>query len=368
MTRAGIATAVAAGLAAMAVAACQALAGIAETHFRAPDAGSSVDPDAARDAGEHLEDASSDVYTCVQLPSAPEGGPGGDADAGSQPMVVVLRDLDLGLVTPEAPPLGVDLDCDHDCKASCVPPRPDVCVRAGLDNSLRRALLRLKGKIPNPDIETRPHVQGGEASLVLKITGYNGQQDDADVGVEVLVSDGLMERAPDGGARLPIWDGSRQEWGLDDRFPSFVATRAYVTSGELIARFDALAIPLAYGSGFAVFDLAETAVRARLRVGEELTGEIVGRLPTAPLLTTIARRHNCNLYEDSELRQQFCAVADMALRASQDRTGAACDALSFAALFVAAPAAIGQLRTTRLPPPSAACIGLEFHDDCSNRE
>ncbi len=341
-------------------------------------------------------DGSSDATTDASDGGAEAAGwcgvqppPPTDASDGTQDITftVALHVLDFGAV-PDAgvnPMLGYDLDgvCTCPGAGSCVPymSGSNVCDEPmGRDNStdqLLNALASQAGDTFNQDAINN-NLNLGYYGLLVRVTKYNGGQNDPQVSVAIFVSDGT--RPDDGGAEpvTPVWDGT-DVWTLDEgsvvtgggdagtAFPRFVDPNAYVSNGTLVASVN---FPLTLGGGSSIglvtINLQGGFVTATIAPSQgsyELqNGQLVGRWPTGEMLSAISvlSIDGTPLCPDTALFQYVkglvCAAADVTSSTTADAS-APCSALSLAAGFSATPALEGAVFAKSAPVSPCADAG-----------
>lgn len=139
--------------------------------------------------------------------------------------------------------VGLDLDDKCTCQGdgpSCLPPSdaPEIFCDAaqGVDNSGHVLFrnLALAGILDSADLSAR--AKAGAYSIIIRIAGYNGEPDDAQVNVDWLIARSL--------GTVPNWDGE-DAWPLnstsfEEDMPPYVTPvskddNAYVTDGTLVA-------------------------------------------------------------------------------------------------------------------------------------
>ena len=210
------------------------------------------------------------------------------------------------------------------------------------------------------------YAETGQWSVLLRIRGYSGSDEDDQVEVAWYDSPGL--------AAAPTWQGS-DPWpvassavipGLGDMHaPRFVDAAAYVTGGRLVARLPQAAVQIQGGSMAVRMELLNALVVARIEktnvgAGYRLReGRIGGLMPVANVFTTIAsfRDHKGNpICSDAPfypaMRQISCRAVDMLLSGPPEED-TPCEALSFGVDFDTGPAALGPVAP--VSPPVAGC-------------
>jgi len=267
--------------------------------------------------------------------------------------------------TAQGTTLGFDLDglctCpDRPACAGAKPMEPCDLPDSGIDNvadGLFRAFLSQGGSLD--DTGLRMGIQAGQYGVIVRITGYNGGGDDPAVNVAVLNAIGVNG---DGG--VPRNDGTDQwtidtESLLDARFPAYFSTKAYVTGGVLVAEIPRLVLRARIPVGPSKYSLLEIVVQtahlvarlgARSSKGVALEdGRIAGRIPAAAMLAQGMRSGACRdsgLYE--AIKPVVCAARDLPGDPAKDGRDVACDSLSAAIGFAAAPAGVAPASGTRV--------------------
>jgi hypothetical protein len=347
------------------------------------DAGAS---DAQQDASPG--EAGSDGGWCgVQPPPRPA------ADDGTQDLTfsVALHTLDFGASADAGvnPLLGYDLDgvCTCPGPGSCQPYMGGsaVCDEAmGRDNStgqLLNGLASQAGDTFNQD-SINLNIDNGLYGLVVRVTKYNGGQNDTDVSVAIFVSDGTP--VPDGGTigPMPMWNGN-DVWTLDTTsvvtgggtmtaIPRFFDPNAYVANGTLVASIDfPLTLGGGSGAGLVTINLTGGFVTATIQPGlgsyELNDGQLVGRWATGELLSAISVLSLGGAYlcpdtaTFSYVKGLVCAAADVTASPSADASSP-CSALSLAAGFTAAPAIEGPV--TAKTQGASPCADAGDAGDC----
>ncbi|MFO0678479.1 MAG: hypothetical protein U0169_18220 [Polyangiaceae bacterium] len=264
----------------------------------------------------------------------------------------------------------------------------------GNDNAAYTLLSSFSGStVSLADALTRPFGEG-QFNMLIRLTRYNGSDEDQQVVVHVVLSPGTTETA-DGGRTVPKFDGN-DEWLID---PTSIAgtganftfalgdQSAYVTRGTLFASLDfkILRIPfeLNVGNGDtarAYVDLTGTILSAKLTKLPNKTfrienGILGGRWSTRALLQSIGEIRGLDSKNKDKrlcqipllyagLKSEICGAADISAT-STTAPSEPCSALSFAYPFTASPAKFGKVA----PPVTsdAGCTqpdGAPFSDEC----
>lgn len=222
---------------------------------------------------------------------------------------------------------------------------------------------------------TNESIATGSDGLFLALYGYNGHDDDDKVSFALVGSPGLVSTAcgdagADGG---PRWDGC-DVWSVGQA--EMVATvlrnaqPAYVAGRTLVARYGGEDLVVPFGG--TELRLRDALVTARLvqQAGgryELRDGVVTGRGSSATLFETAARvtvkingniRHLCETPTTIEIiRDRLCPALD--LRVGGDNPSAACNGMSLAIGFHAAPVAVGVMGPEKplfeCPPFDAGC-------------
>jgi hypothetical protein len=237
----------------------------------------------------------------------------------------------------------------------------------------------------------------GLGTLLMRVRGYNGGQNDKQVIVTVYVSSGIQGiQYQEGGALTPPKNDGTDVWTVDPSsllggatvdggascegndnvcVPLFVDTEGYVTNGVLVARID---FPIAVGAGSSrlVMKISGGVTTAPLIRNDGGTyrvddGQLAGRWNTADVLTAISNIQDPlavghNLCLDSgtyaNIKELACKASDITTQPAMDNMGLPCDALSIAIGLSAVPAHLGPIYARPITP--APC-GPDWKDDCS---
>jgi hypothetical protein len=292
----------------------------------------------------------------------------------------------------EGTAFGLNLDCRPACNVSTCLPHPNRGIQCTDPSGVTREdavsdMIAYVQKnilvVDGGDFDPAAHIAAKELDFLIEITRYDGHDDDQDVGVAFYVSNGI-DPTIDGGTALG--------WALDPRHvaraadggaaPLYVARRAYVSGGRLVALFDHLAVPVAFGTGLGVVVTSEATIDAPLsRSGDGGIaiggGSLAARVTTGALLTTIGKTFDplynvlhCAPIEPNYfiLREHVCQFADLAHSSKNDDSTplSLCDALSYAARFDAIPAVLGhESAASDASADAPTCFGdANWSDDC----
>ncbi len=298
-------------------------------------------PPVRPDAGDGVD--VSDIYVALSTLNVSRGGDGG-----------VAYDLD-GLCT-------CDTRVGADAAASCISPSgaPLCDGPEGSDNALSDIFETYRTLLGTGGIGYEEGARKGYRAVLLRLSRYNGAVDDPDVSLAILDAKGLDSPSEcdggktadagvnDRGDPLPSWLGC-DSWkipgsSLISGEPKFVSSRAWVSGGRLVARFDdGILVSTSGESSNKPLALNQTILSARLvrsgatglvdtvedgviaaRVGAEDLLSVIGSLPVGPT------KRACEQSEFELGRRSLCGRRDMA---STKLPGAKCDSLSVALVF-----------------------------------
>lgn len=263
--------------------------------------------------------------------------------------------------TATGEPIGLDLDRYCTCQGeapSCIAPAnqdPDLgCDLAlGRDNTVPQ-WIRLFELVLSFDPETdmmselySSFAEVGRWSVLIRVSGYNGQADDSNVRVDWLPSSKTM--AP------PLWDGT-DVWPIyvdsltASMTPLYFDTDAYVTNNQLVFSLPQAAMRMT--NGLTILGLQIDNGTVVVPIEKDGTGRFAlrngifaGRMPVGNLfqMLTDFRDHNgapfCAAGNPFYLstRDAFCRIPD--IQAGFAQPNKICDAASFGLGFDAEPIA-----------------------------
>jgi hypothetical protein len=331
------------------------------------------------------------------------------SDEGGGPFKVVaaFRTIDIGLganapdgAAAPVPPFGYDLDgvCTCPGPPSCAQAKgaPESCDDdAGRDHTAIDLFRYLGAAASTGTSQIDQGLSAGQYGILLVINNYNGQQDDSSVTVDFYVSNGL-DRSPDGGIAMPLFDGTDQ-WTIDPGSlsgsqPVYSDDQAYVSSGSVVAHMSK-PIPIAFGdrsflggatmllSGAVIvgelqpYPLGDANASGGVTFGYSLTGgTIAGRWGTGDLLSTLATIPSSgggflcgpDSVPYSLIKATACGSADISKSAANDNASplAPCDAVSVGLQFTAVPAQLGDVLAVPAAPAGCADGNNPFTDSC----
>lgn len=281
------------------------------------------------------------------------GPPGGDdEDAGTPPLIFAVRTVDIGDLgtTP-----GYDLDhvctCFDDAGPTCVSAKAHCDAPGGIDNGAADLLGLLTLATSSGQFSSAFYSQTaeeGDWTMLVRVTGYNGQADDPSIVVDLFPSHGMGGATPtwSGDDAWPVVESSVEDGGV----PLFRSEGAYVSGGVLVAAMPRAKLILGAQTPFAVSLTGGviTAQITRSSASWKLTkGVLAGRWALSDVFRAfsglrIAGKPLCT--DDVTLygagKAALCTGADIRADGTSAKS-LPCDALSFGIGFTADPAQIG---------------------------
>ncbi len=330
-----------------------------------------TDPGGTGGAGGVADDPCS-----ARWPSEP---PASSTPDDSVVISLAVRTIDLGEQNVAFAP-GFDLDractCCSGCPEAqtCSPPGETLCdAERGRDNAVAHFVARLEQQLASPVTTTslQTEIDAGNWTVLIRITGYNGQPDDDDVTVAMYATSPLTA--------APSWNGGdtwtvRTDYllpmsaNLEDALVK--SDVAYVHGGVLVGTFGAGGpLRLSLTGGFDIH-LTSAVVSGPLELvdGRYRLSATMGGLWTMPdvFRSLSALRAGgmpvvCKGDASYEMtvKPLLCGLRDS--RPGLD-TPSPCDALSFGAAYVAEQVVISQ--TSPPPDPGTPCpVGFGPEDD-----
>ncbi|MBI4701279.1 MAG: hypothetical protein HY744_08990 [Deltaproteobacteria bacterium] len=310
---------------------------------------------------------------CVSAgpPDAPDAAEAG----GSAKFVLAVRKV-LVIEQSDGGVLGVDVDRMCTCHgegSSCKPALgagdASVCDDPeGRDNALQGLFGIIQLAMPDKDLSElySERADAGEWSVLMRVSGYNAQENDSEVQVTSYVTTGLN---PHGLGPYPLWDGT-DKWPISAAcldagpdgapstdYPLYTTDFAYVSDRMLVASLPKS--EMVFAGTVARIGLVITGglVMGRLSpspTGWRLTdGIIAGRVAIKDLFRAISgyRDEDGNAlcmsspFYDS-VRNSLCKAVDT-LEDLGGSPSQPCDSLSMAIGFEAQSAMLGTI----MPPP-----------------
>lgn len=350
------------------IGACQLLAGIDDR--RVADGGLG---DGRADGGSG-EAAPPDPCGEIGFPPAPDRSTTNAADAID--VTLALRSVHTGTSagTLVGPGLGLNLDrvCTCPGPASCAGSSTFCDDAGGVDNEGQQVFAQLEslaaafdaGQFFNDGLFNNA-LEKGQSGVLVRVRGYNGKADDAEVSVAIYSSLGSVGN--------PQWAGN-DSWQVDDSYvkannvdmplyevPGWVSDYVLVASPRyipiLIGSSVAQPVKVTLESGHILgkLDVQGGVVRA-------LSGTLAGRWTASDFLQHLegvpdpvqAGQYLCGTgLTYSIIKGQVCGHRDLASNPDLDGKNTTCDAVSMAIGFDAFPAKLGVLATA--PPSITPC-------------
>jgi len=298
--------------------------------------------------------------------------PASATEGGDLDFTVALRSIDLGEMTDSV--AGLDLDrtctCHFNEGASCIyPPYADKdhCDdQEGRDNSMAQVFEVVSG-FAGAEVFGSTHfsarAEKGRWSLLVRIYGYNGEPDDAQVTVAIYPTTWNDATVPE-----PTWDGNdvwpasseSLEDGATLEKPKFTDPKGYVTNNILVASLPEVFINLSGSGGNLGIKLTAGTVMGRLeKVGERYKiaeGLVAARWTTAEIFKVagaikIGGMPLCNDGGSTyaAFKELICGHIDIASTLGAPSTP--CDSLSFGMRFEAEPVLLGSPFPPESDPP-----------------
>lgn len=326
-----------------------------------------------------------DTSDLKKPPPRPVGGDGPDVE----PLLAALRDVELNQDSDRWRTIGLDLD-DLDSQppvpeVECVPPNPDaeppIDGELGTDNVFGDKLFPIvRLALPSLESDTRAAQARGIGTVLVRLSRWNGEDDDPRVDVLLTQAAGATSASPDAvafeGFELqmdgapapePNWDGNDTFWARDDTFfmgneeqPLVRDDNAYVANRTVVFRLPDRAEILFFAG-------EEAGVRVRLTDGvamgvlnEDATmlesATVTGRWSIVDLLDTGNNIGICvGTAERDLVEAQLDTIADVRSTPGTGGMGVECDAISLGVRFVGVRSLWGGLGPSRpLPDPCAA--------------
>lgn len=264
----------------------------------------------------------------------------------------------------------------------------------GVDNAFGYFVQQVRNFLPDnlsSDIYTQL-VMGGNAGLVVHVTGYDAQADDDDVQVEMLTT-APYRAYMDGGTARPRWDGN-DVFPIDARSVSngdlsaakTVDPHAYVSGNKLVATFGSMDQPMVIGLSSAlptrfalhlqlatlVCTITTTQVGPwGYRLSCNLSGrwnadDLVHQLSVLPDPTDLQNpRPLCtNSAPYATFKNIICGGRDVSGSVSKSPEGL-CDSLSFGMNFETIPARLGNVYAVA-PSMDTCPMGFDPANDSCN--
>jgi hypothetical protein len=312
-------------------------------------------------------------------PDAPDVS---DPDTALPPLEFVISELELGDERYADGSSGLDhvgLDLDGSCTGptvapTCLPPEwaggDPVDGPRGQDNGLSRLLFAnsVSDDVFRSSVINAQVAEGNAApNALLRVSGYEGLDNDPEVEVELFVAAGPASKdeplaAPqfDGNDEFPVTADSVDDPSADRPTSRYRSSRAYVRDFVLVAEFDRAALSLAN----VVMTVNDAVVMGRIAStapNRALTrGTVAGWVDTGEMLAAISETayqlYGVRVCMDSPTYQQSkelaCRHADLERDDIPSVGEGRCNALGFGYGFEAVAATIGGAVER---PPAQKC-------------
>ena len=294
----------------------------------------------------------------IRPPDRPPGADDGE-DVGES--VYVIRDVVFDQGGERWRNIGYDLDArcsqppafDVECMPRASGASPEVDGEGGIDNSFGHNLFPIVDlAVPGLEDTSRMYQARGVGAVLVKVTGWNGRDDDVRIdvtaGITVFGTPGMpsMTDPPDpsmGPLPEPVWDGNDWFWVRSDNFlagdvtqPLIRDDNAYVSGGVMVIRLPDRSDFIFPGEDLGLLvRLTEAVATARIEGGGASLTDITvaGRWPMLDLLATAEAVGVCpGSAENDILRNQLDRIVDV--RANPGTGGSVeCDAVSLGLQF-----------------------------------
>lgn len=295
-------------------------------------------------------------------------------DGGSDDFYSAVRMIEMGETKPE--PEGFDLDGTCTCSPdppSCVYPKyapGEHCDNInGRDNATAKVFQQLQvfagvGSVGSSNFSAKAEI--GTWSLLVRVSGYNGQADDATVRValyETYWDDTTQPKQPSwGGTDLWTVAASSLADGASIDSPKYVDNAAYVVGNVVVASLPEAFIGLGGGSNTLGIRLVGGTLigtieklNGRYRV---VDGLIAGRWPSDDVFKVlgtfeVSGQTLCNdgSFAYTRFKELICQATDIA--STLGGPTLPCDSLSFGMKFATEPAAVEKIGS--LPAQMSPC-------------
>jgi hypothetical protein len=321
---------------------------------------------APADAG---ADAAMDASPSCQHVTYPPA-PATATEGGTIEFAVALRSMDFG--ESGATVVGLDLDKTCTCLgegASCVYPpsaTKDHCDKSGGRDNAMAQLFSTIGLFVSDFSSAHFSAQAeqGAWSLLIRVAGYNGEADDAEVSVALYPT--YWDEVGQG--ENPLWNGT-DVWpvssgalidGVSVDQPKYADAKAYVTGNTLVASLPSVFLNVSAGGGDLGIELtAGTLMGTIVNQGGRYkitSGLCAARWKTESIFK-IASSINADgmaLCKDGSLtyssfKNLVCGHVDIA--SSLGGVTTACDSLSFGMSLETEPVFLGSVFTPMPAPP-----------------
>ena len=367
-----------------------------DSYVDAADASSESSGEASDDATDDTSDVapdsvaegSAEAETCghARPPDPPTvSGAGGDID-----FVVAVSAINFGDATGSPKQIGYDLDFRCTCQGEA-----NGCIRQswatadacdgpeGRDNSTGAFISKMTTLFGGFGSESWSEAAlAGEWSLLLQVSGYNGQPDDDQVRLDWFVPDQYWEDKPDK-TFVPSWDGT-DTWpirasclvdqgggSLSLNAPKYFDDHAYVSGGIIVGSMTESAFQVSadyaiqFNGAFITAKVVEGpmgwALQEGLLAARWKLDNILGQISRISLLgMPVCTDHLAYL----SLKKQICDYADMYSGVGSPTTP--CDSISTGMVFQTVPARFGEIFVDALTPGVCDPAVDPANDTCNN--
>jgi hypothetical protein len=315
-------------------------------------------------------------------------------DSGDQETVFALKDVRLDQGSTDWASIGFDVDDRlttlDDLDVECVPPddsaEPELDGDDGIDNAFGHFVYPLIDVVlPTLEMDFRRSQTLGNGTLITRMTGWNGQDDDPRVNVVIAQSAfGTSAPAADvdpatgqlragGAAPAPLWAGDDTFFVRSDAFvagneerPRIEDSNAYVSGRKVVLALpagteilflaNARSVKVSFTSAVVVGTLSPDASRLERVI-------VAGRWATSAMLEASGPIGICEGSGEWDIfANALDQRADVRAVAGSGGVGVACDAVSLGVTFEGYRAAWGGLA----PAPAApdCCAGVPGGAGC----
>lgn len=309
---------------------------------------------------------------------------------------LAVRAVDLG-EDAVANSFGFDIDdactCGTDACCASVPTcarpaavdEPDWlgCDAAdGIDANSPELFVELNelGSVINSE-EISEFIRLGRGTVLLDVTGYNGEANDDGVRIGVYRTGQFSANCNE--TDSPNWDG-HDKWPIDNvsagvaasdvcggvRAPSVYDFSAYVVDQKLVARFSSVVFAIQVGLASLRLRIVDAAIVAPLVRGDDgqwsVSGAMLsGRWPASDLFAALGSLDQASSVVaicDKPLastQRTICSKVDAVVARPGDDSEAPCDSISFAAEFDAVEAGFGRVIELEDQPSCSEFLDLD---------
>lgn len=310
---------------------------------------------------------------------------------GDELMVVVATNIGFG-VTADGGREQLSFDLDGVC--TCAFQQPDSCKPnggapqrcddvGGADNAAQAIFAEARSANLSFEKDTNESVTGGRRAVLIRVQGYNGQANDSEVRVGVLVSPGLFDGS---GKNVAPTLTKSDQWAIDDKsaderdgviIPRFTFA-GYVVANELVVDALQISVPVSEVSTITLADaklvatiepapggghtLGEARFAGRWSIAEatRVVGSVERSNGTGRLCEATAQSSFADYSLFQVLKARVCEAADLRANPAEDGRGQSCNAISVAVGIRGAPASLGKLR-----PVDSTGFCAQVVNDCT---